>query len=125
LKRALSAKAVLNISEASMFAKLVLIGLLQVTSYRSVPEQTDNSPMITSIGEHVHMGGIAVSQDLLKSGKLHYHDTVYVQGFGYYQVNDTMNVRIHDAVDIWVETKEEERLVGVQHHNVYLLRRPE
>ena len=108
-----------------MIAKLVLIGLLQVTSYRSVPNQTDDTPYITSIGEHVHMGGIAVSQDLLKSGKLHYHDTVYVQGFGYYQVNDTMNVRIHDAIDIWVETKAEERLVGVQHHNVYLLRRPQ
>ena len=33
---------------------VTLLGNLQVTSYRSVPNQTDNSPYFTSIGERVH-----------------------------------------------------------------------
>lgn len=49
--------------------KLVIVGLLlgqmTITSYRSIPKQTDSSPHYTSIGEHVHPHGCAVSQDLL------------------------------------------------------------
>ncbi len=108
-----------------MLFKALLLGVLTVTSYRSVPEQTDDSPFITSIGEHVHEGGIAVSQDLLKSGQVRYHDIIYVEGFGFYQVNDTMNQRHVKHVDIWVETLLEEKMVGVQYHKVYVLRRPE
>ncbi len=107
-----------------MIFKALLLGVLTVTSYRSVPEQTDDTPFITSIGEHVHVGGIAVSQDLLKSGVVEYHDILYVEGFGFYQVNDTMNHRHVKHVDIWVETLAEEKIVGVQYHKVYLMKGP-
>lgn len=107
-----------------MIIKALLLGVLTVTSYRSIPEQTDDTPFITSIGEHVHEGGIAVSQDLLASGVVGYHDIIYVEGFGFYQVNDTMNKRHVKHVDIWVETYGEEKLVGVQYKKVYLLKGP-
>lgn len=86
----------------------VFVGNLTVTSYRSVPSQTDDSPFFTSIGERVNGSGIAVSQDLLKSGKVHYGDVLFVEGVGWKVVNDCMNVRHKNAIDIWLETREQE-----------------
>lgn len=86
----------------------VFIGNLTITSYRSVPAQTDNSPFYTSIGERVNNHGIAISQDLLKAGRIHYGDVVYIDGLGYKIVNDTMNIRMKNSVDVWLETKEQE-----------------
>lgn len=130
---------------------VTLIGTLQITSYRSVRSQTDRSPFFTSIGERVHAGGCAVSRDLLcpacrrlhhrckhpeVRGRLHYGDWVYVDGYGFRQVNDVMGTRQHywvrtkhgrrrlfksirRAIDIWVGTWKEEHAVNVRHRNVY------
>lgn len=86
-----------------------LLGQCTVTSYRSVPEQTDDTPFHTSIGERVHNHGVAVSQDWLKSGMIKYGDMVYVEEIGWKVVNDTMNSRHKQRFDVWVETRDEER----------------
>ncbi len=82
----------------------ILVGPVSITSYRSVPSQTDSSPFITSIGERVHPHGIAVSQNLLKrwGGPLNYGDMVYIEGVGFKIVNDVMNPRHKNAIDVWV-----------------------
>jgi hypothetical protein len=120
---------------------LMFIGLLQITSYQSVPEQTDSSPFHTSIGEHVHKHGVAASRDLLcpatffkktkirlhkrnagcPSGRLHYGDWVYVQGFGPKQVNDTMNARHKRSIDLWVGSHAEEKRIQVRKGEVWLM----
>lgn len=102
---------------------IILIGNLQVTSYRSVKNQTDDSPYVTSIGERVHPHGIAVSRDLLKrwGGPLNYGDTVYVEGFGFKVVNDCMGEGNKQAIDIWVATYKEEKKIGVKHGHVWLV----
>lgn len=87
---------------------VIFIGNLQVTAYRSVPEQTDDSPYITSTGERVNPNGIAISQDLLKSGAVHYGDTVYIEDVGFKKINDCLNKRHKMHLDIWVSTKERE-----------------
>lgn len=114
-----------------MMAQLMLLGVLQVTSYRSVPQQTDSTPFITSIGERVAKGGIAVSQDMLcpltrykknhaadkclfSYSHLPYKDALYVEKFGLHIVNDVMHKRHKKAVDIWVESYPEEKAVGKQ-----------
>ncbi len=95
--------------------KLELIALLiaqaTVTSYRSVPAQTDSSPFYTSTGEHVHPHGVAVSQDLLSrwGGPLNYGDTVYIEGVGLKVVNDCTNERLRQHLDVWVGTHDEEK----------------
>lgn len=93
--------------------KLILIsiflGNFNVTAYRSVPNQTDDSPYITSIGERVCKDGVAVSQDLLKSKKIKYGDWLYIEGIGLKRVNDTMNIRFKNHIDVWVKTYEEEK----------------
>ena len=126
----------------------VLIGQLTVTSYRSVPQQTDDSPQYTSIGEHVHPRGVAVSPDLLcpaakrfagkkRSGPftlcqrergcpnpkaLHYGDGLYVDHYGFKVVNDVMNARHRRRIDIWVPTYEAEKQVGTRNLKVWLVK---
>lgn len=87
----------------------LFLGNLNVTSYRSVPEQTDNTPFHTSTGERVCKDGVAVSQDLLKSKKVKYGDWLYIEGVGLKRVNDTMNVRHKDHIDVWLPTLEDEK----------------
>lgn len=101
---------------------VTLIGNMQVTSYRSIPSQTDSSPFVTSIGERTHKNGVAVSQDLLKTGAIKYGDIIFVEGYGFKVVNDTMNPRIKNHVDLWVETYEQEKAVGVKKLNIYRVR---
>ncbi len=103
---------------------LVFLGTMQVTSYRSVPNQTDESPYITSIGEYVHPGGVAVSRDLLSryGGPLHYGDHIFIEGYGIMRINDTMNARHKKAADIWVSTYAEEKAIGVQKRRIYVIR---
>lgn len=89
----------------------IFLGNLQVTSYRSVPSQTDDSPFYTSIGERVNPHGVAVSQDLLKrwGGPLNYGDTVYIEEIGFKKINDVMNPRHKNSVDIWVSSLSKEK----------------
>lgn len=98
---------------------LSLLGSMTVTSYRSVPSQTDSSPYTTSIGEKVNKSGIAVSQDLLKRGVVKYGDILYIEGYGLKVVNDTMNPRIKNHIDIWVATYGEEKKVGTRKLLIY------
>ena len=120
--------------------ELVLIGTLTVTSYRSVPSQTDNSPYFTSTGERVMDGGIAASRDMLcplvffkdknirlhkqaecsiKSKRLHYGDTVSVKGLGLFRINDCMHKRHKNRMDVWVKTYKQEKQIGTRKLPVY------
>ena len=115
----------------------VLLGTLTITSYMPVPEQTDSSPNWTSIGQHVHEMGVAVSQDLLASGEACYGDVVGIPGYGLKVVNDVMGetkcavwvgaecvkrVPIRRAFDILVFTKKQEAAVGVRRLPVTVIR---
>lgn len=127
----------------------LFVGNLTVTSYRSVPQQTDSTPYHTSTNEVVRKGGAAVSRDLLCGAcrrlhkrcahpevthKIHYGDYVLVTGHGILKVNDVMGATKYDkktkkrypitnALDIWVGSYKEEKRIGVQKQNVYLINR--
>lgn len=105
----------------------VLLGNMTVTSYRSVPEQTDSTPFITASGEHVHPHGVALSRDLLKrwGGPVSYGDFVYIEGYGLKVVNDTMHPRHRNHVDIWVKTYDEEKAIGWKQGRVWIVKMPE
>jgi 3D (Asp-Asp-Asp) domain-containing protein len=110
-----------------MIVKLVLVGTLVVTAYRPVswqtkPECTNRSNCRTSIGDNTSETGMAISQDLLANGTVHYGDCLYIPDIGYRVVNDTMAKRNNKAADILVFTKNEERKIGVRHTKVYLIR---
>lgn len=122
-------------TEIVLFVGLFL-GNCKITSYQSIPSQTDSSPNYTSIGERTHKGGVAVSRDLLKrwGGPLNYGDYVYIEDLGIYKINDVMSatsyekslhkrIPIKQSFDIWVPSLQEEKKIGVQHHKVYFLNR--
>lgn len=112
-----------------MIIEAIILGTMTVTSYRAIPAQTkpectDRHHCETSIGENVSELGIAVSQDLLASGKVHYRDVLLVSGVGPRIVNDCLNSRIHNSVDVFVYTRAEEKAFGVRHLKVWLIRPP-
>lgn len=124
-----------------------LIGHLTVTSYEAKQEQTDSSPFNTSTGERVRSGGVAISRDLLCGAcrrlhhrckrpdnptHLHYGDWLYVEGYGFREVNDVMGayttqkvhgkkirIPIRHHIDLFVWTWKEEHAVQVQNLAVY------
>lgn len=128
----------------------IVLGNLTVTSYRSVPEQTDSSPFYTSTGERVKAGGVAVSRDLLCGAcrrlhrrclrpdypkKLHYGDWLYVDGYGFKYINDVMGATsttnvggrrhtrtITNQIDMWVRTPAEEKAVGFRSLKVHKIK---
>lgn len=109
-----------------MIAHLVLLGILTVTSYRPVPGQTkpectSRFNCTTSIDDGVTKFGVAVSQDLLKNGVVHYGDVLYVPGYGNRIVNDTMNARHKRCIDLMVLTRGEEKAVGTRKIQIYLM----
>lgn len=107
-----------------MLTKLILLGALTVTSYRPVPGQTDASPTWTSIGDRTTKFGVAVSQDMLADGRVKYGDVLYIPGYGLRVVNDCMNARHRNRVDLLVFTYDEEKIIGERRLTVYVLRSP-
>ena len=108
-----------------MIAHLIAIAVT-VTSYRPVAEQTkpectNRFHCTTSIDDGVTKFGVAVSQDLLKSGKVHYGDVLVIPGYGNRVVNDTMAPRHTNAIDLMVLTRDEEKAVGVRKLTIYLM----
>lgn len=114
-----------------LLLSLIFVTNVQVTGYRSLSSQTDDSPFITSTGERVGPHGVAISQDLLSQngGPIHYGDYVYIEGVGIKYVNDCLNKRIHNAVDIWCATHMEEHRIWKKFENkkmkLYLIKNKE
>lgn len=107
-----------------MLIKLILLGTLTLTSYRPIKEQTDDSPTYTSIGDRTTRFGCAVSQDLLANGLVNYGDVLYIPGYGFRIVNDTMNKRHTNHIDLLVNTHQEEKAVGVRHLKIFKVSQP-
>lgn len=124
---------------------IVAIGTVTVTAYQPIPAQTkpechDRYHCTTSIDDGITMYGVAVSQDLLKSGIIRYGDMLDVPGFGLRTVNDAMGLtkcvrhngighctkRVPQtrAIDLMVFSYEDEHNVGVRHIPVTRYRQP-
>jgi 3D (Asp-Asp-Asp) domain-containing protein len=81
-----------------------------VTAYSSTPDQTDDTPFITANGTHVRDGIIAAN--FLKFGtRVKFPD---FSGDKIFSVQDRMNARYSDRVDIWMESREAAMNFGVR-----------
>ncbi len=112
-----------------MIVELLLLGTLTATSYRAVPEQTkpsctDRSHCETANGDNVSELGVAISQDFLDSGIVHFGDCLYIDGVGFRIVNDCMHRRHKRCVDVFVYTYAEEKKFGTRHLKVWVVRAP-
>lgn len=102
-------------------AQLAMSLTVEITAYNSTVAQTDDDPTITASGAVAGPGTVAVSRDLLErfpyGSEL---EIISVSGDGCggwvpetpLTVADTMNARIRNHVDVWLETLEEARNWG-------------
>ena len=89
--------------------------MVHSTAYNSTPGQTDSTPFVTATGTRVRSGVVALSRDLL--GRFPYGTRLTIEDLsGRYSsylrgrvfiVEDTMNVRIDNTVDIWMVSRGE------------------
>ncbi len=83
-----------------------------ITSYNSVPGQTDDSPFITADGSHVRDGIIAAN--FLKFGTKVRIPELF--GDKVFEVHDRMNKRFSDRVDIWMADVPASKQFGIRHN---------
>lgn len=115
-----------------LLESLEFISKVDVTMYNAVPGQTDKTPYETASGAIIDPHNatehrwIAISRDLQKrwGGPLTFGDIVYVKGTGkydgLYKVNDNMNPRYKNRIDI-LRTKGDESFAFIG-RNVELYR---
>lgn len=85
---------------------------VEITAYNPMRSQTDDRPWETASGRRASLQSLAVSRDLLakNGGPYHYGDTVYV--VVPFIVDDTMNKRYTNRVDIFLERQWAARIWG-------------
>ena len=84
---------------------------VSVTAYTSDPWETDSTPTVTASGTQVRHGVIAAN--FLPKGTFVRIPDVY--GDDIFVVEDRMNKRYNEKVDIWMEDKIEARQFGLQY----------
>ncbi len=114
--------------------------VLKATAYTSSPRETDTTPRITATGARTRFGVIAVSRDLLSSD-LPYGSKVKIEDLGnwyngsgkgkynamlknvVFVVEDTMNRRKHQQIDIWMPGRSLALRWGVRRVRLVVLKR--
>ena len=96
----------LILSLQSYGSKSLFITHVTITTYNAVRSQCDRSPLITADGTKIDNNKlksgeqkiVAISRDLLYAIPL--GSVIYVEGYGRYEVRDTMNSRFKHRIDI-------------------------
>lgn len=89
-----------------------------ITAYSSTPDQTDDSPFITASNTHVRDGIVATN--LLPFGTEVQIPELY--GDKIFVVEDRMNRRYTDRMDIWMETRAEALTFGKNRATILVLK---
>ena len=93
-------------------------GIFEITAYSSTEGQTDDTPFIMASGKHVYDG--AVAANFLPLGtKVRFPDLF---GEKVFTVEDRMNSRFQDRMDIWFETQTEARSFGLKYTKVEVVK---
>ncbi|WP_241191234.1 hypothetical protein [Deinococcus psychrotolerans] len=92
--------------------------VVKATAYSSDVGQTDNSPFVTATGTRVRPGVIALSRDLLRifpyGSRVTLQDSAGLLNGRTFIVEDTMNVRISNTIDIWMGSRAQAYQWGVR-----------
>jgi 3D (Asp-Asp-Asp) domain-containing protein len=93
---------------------------LEVTAYTPRVEECNEDPLVAASMRRVRLGTVAVSRDLFEQGWV-FGKKVYIQGHGIFEINDLMNRRIENGMDIFMWELEQAREFGRQQLRVALL----
>lgn len=99
---------------------------ITVTAYSSTVDQCDDTPFQTASMTTVRPGIIALSRDLIRrynpEAPFSYGDEVFVEGYGKFTVEDTMNKRYSRRADIWFPSRSEARHFGKKSLTISMVR---
>ena len=90
---------------------------LRVTAYSSSPDETDDTPFITANGTLVHDGVIATN--MFPFGTKIKIPSLF--GDKTFTVEDRMNQRMKNVVDIWMSTKTAALKFGVSYADIVIV----
>lgn len=82
-----------------------------ITAYTPTKEECDNDPLVTASMRKVRLGTVAVSRDLFAEGWV-FGMKIYIWGHGIFEINDLMNARYLDRVDIFMWDKVKAKKFG-------------
>ncbi len=91
---------------------------LRVTAYSSSPDETDDTPFITAAGTRVK-NGIVATNAFPFGTKL---QIPALFGNRIFTVEDRMNRRMKNVVDVWMPTKSAAITFGVSYANVIIVK---
>lgn len=91
-----------------------------VTAYNPTTDQCDEDPLIAASMRKVRQGTIAVSRDLFDQGWV-FGRKVRIEGLGIFEINDLMNKRFTQRIDIFMWDETEARQFGKKNIRAALL----
>lgn len=91
-----------------------------VTAYNPTTDQCDEDPLIAASMRKVRSGTIAVSRDLFDQGWV-FGRKVRIEGIGIFEINDLMNKRFTQRIDIFMWDEGQARQFGKKNIKAALL----
>nr|WP_321259671.1 hypothetical protein [uncultured Pseudodesulfovibrio sp.] len=91
-----------------------------VTAYNPTTDQCDADPLIAASMRKVRSGTIAVSRDLFDQGWV-FGRKVRIEGYGIFEINDLMNKRFTQRIDIFMWDEGQARSFGKKNIKAALL----
>ena len=91
-----------------------------VTAYNPTTDQCDADPLIAASMRKVRLGTIAVSRDLFDQGWV-FGRKVRIEGIGIFEINDLMNKRFTQRIDIFMWDEGQARQFGKKNIKAALL----
>lgn len=91
-----------------------------VTAYNPTTDQCDADPLIAASMRKVRSGTIAVSRDLFDQGWV-FGRKVRIEGVGIFEINDLMNKRFNQRIDIFMWDEGQARQFGKKNIKAALL----
>lgn len=112
----------------SAYAKKHIVSHVKVTCYQPVRKQCDSRPLITSDGSKINLSHLktgkikwcAISRDIAYLFPKDKPKRIWIEGFGIYEVRDTMNKRHTHRVDILVHP-ENKKLISLENVKIKIL----
>lgn len=107
-------------TEVEILNNKIVAKKLTVTAYSATKKECDSDPKITASMSKVKPGTIAVSRDLFEQGWV-FGKKVYIENHGIYTINDLMNKKHSERIDVFIGHKKKANSFGKKELIVALL----
>lgn len=99
-------------------SEVIELNGITITSYNNEESQTDDTPHIMASNRMVYEGAIAISRDIKDKYKLKWGDFVLINSDRLYVIEDLMNERYKNQVDIFDFNKEWSKTINFKNQKI-------